>query len=302
VTLLTEKRRVLAWHQAAKPCPDLTVDRVKEESMPQRSAPRDTYSTGVLSHDVPTEHQRLRLMEKMADPGTIRLLESLRVGPSWRCLELAAGAGSIARWLAGQCPQGHVVAADIDTRFLDSSWAPNLEVCQFDVLRDGFDRGSFDLIHARALMLHLPDREEILARVATWLAPGGVILIEDTDLFPSQSSPHPAWRRTAQGLHDLLVLQGTDNTWPRRRLPAVLAEIGLSDLGLEINLHPVGSGGPGDEFWPLFLGQLRPEIIRHQILTEEQIAEAITMIDDPTFVNTPFAFVSDWARRPTLPR
>jgi SAM-dependent methyltransferase len=264
----------------------------------QRSAPHDAYSTGVLSHDVPTEHHRLRLMEKMADPGTIRVLEGLGIRPSWRCLELAAGAGSIARWLAARCPDGHVVAADIDTRYLDPSWAPNLEVREFDVLREAFEPGSFDLIHARALMLHLPDREEILARMATWLVPGGLIVIEDTDLFPSKSSPHSAWRRAAQGLHELMSLQGTDNTWPRRRLPAVFAEIGLVDLGLEMNLHPVGSGGPSDEFWPLFFGQIGPEFVRHKILTEEQIAEAIALIDDPAFVDTPFAFVSGWARRP----
>src|SRR3954468_23544877 len=88
----------------------------------QTSAQR--YAGGILSHDLPTELSRLRLMERMLDPEEIKVLSGLDVQRSWHCLELGAGAGSIARWLAERCPDGRVVATDVDPAFLDPSWFP----------------------------------------------------------------------------------------------------------------------------------------------------------------------------------
>jgi tRNA A58 N-methylase Trm61 len=82
----------------------------------------------VIGHEVPTEEQRLHLLEQMLDPDTIRTLERRGIQPSWRCLELGAGAGSIAHWLASRCPDGQVVATDLGTTFLATLSAPNLRV------------------------------------------------------------------------------------------------------------------------------------------------------------------------------
>src|SRR4051794_23261295 len=66
------------------------------------------------------EHGRLELLGKVANPITTRRLDGLGIGPGWRCLEVGAGEGGIARWMADRVgPIGRVVAADIDTRFLD---------------------------------------------------------------------------------------------------------------------------------------------------------------------------------------
>jgi SAM-dependent methyltransferase len=95
----------------------------------------------MVSKDLPTERERLRLLEQDSDSQTMEILQGLPVTASWRCLDLGAGAGSIAYWLADRCRDGHVVAADIDIRFLDRAWPDNLEVRQFDVGRDGFPAG-----------------------------------------------------------------------------------------------------------------------------------------------------------------
>ena len=159
----------------------------------------DCYDGSVFSHDRSTEYLRLQFAEKMLDLRTIEIFERIAVGSSWRCLELGAGAGSIARWLAGRCPEGHVVATDTDTRFLDPSWAPNLEIIRHDVVRDGFTPGSFELIHVRCLLANLSDREDVVVKVTSWLAPGGWLVIEDPDVFPVDSSPHPMLRRAPLG-------------------------------------------------------------------------------------------------------
>ena len=84
-------------------------------------------STYPISNADPDEERRLTLLESLVDPGTIQRLSNLDVGPGWRCLEVGAGRGSIAKWLSEKVgTKGSVVAIDIDTRFLDAIAADNL--------------------------------------------------------------------------------------------------------------------------------------------------------------------------------
>jgi hypothetical protein len=65
------------------------------------------------------ERERLGLLCQALDPLTQGRLDRLGVQPGWSCLEVGAGAGSVARALAARAgPGGRVVATDVDTRFL----------------------------------------------------------------------------------------------------------------------------------------------------------------------------------------
>lgn len=71
------------------------------------------------------QRERLRTLEALFDAGTIAELEARGIGRGWRCLEVGAGGGSIARWLADRvAPDGVVVATDRDTTVLDGVIAP----------------------------------------------------------------------------------------------------------------------------------------------------------------------------------
>ena len=68
------------------------------------------------------ELERLRGLEAIEDAATIALLSELKLPVDACCLEVGAGAGSIASWLAAEAGKdAHVVATDIDTNLLDSS-------------------------------------------------------------------------------------------------------------------------------------------------------------------------------------
>ena len=69
------------------------------------------------------EHQRLSQLEQIYDPGSRRRRQIVQ--PGWRCLEIGAGRGSMAVWLAEQVgPSGEVVATDIDVTYLRRLEAP----------------------------------------------------------------------------------------------------------------------------------------------------------------------------------
>jgi SAM-dependent methyltransferase len=256
------------------------------------------YGTGRWFGDhVPVEHRRLQFQERIFDQDTTRVLDGLNIQPSWRCLELGAGAGSIARWLAERCPQGTVVATDVDPGYLDASWAPNLQVRRHDVTTEDFAAGSFDLIHVRYLMVYLPGREAVLTRAARWLAPGGWLVVEEPDAFTSDSSPYPAFRRLSEAVEQLLTATGADLRWARR-LPIVLATVGLTGIGMSCSLWYAGDRGPGDELWKFGFPQLRAALVGQGLISDSEFDAALALFDDPSFVDLAPATISAWGRLP----
>src|SRR6478609_4991002 len=83
------------------------------------------------------QRDRLRALEAVLDGGTFRHLAECGVGPGWHCLEVGAGAGSVANWLADRVgPGGWVLATDLDTTLLDDFVRPPVAVQVHDVMTD----------------------------------------------------------------------------------------------------------------------------------------------------------------------
>jgi trans-aconitate methyltransferase len=172
------------------------------------------------------EAERLTLLESIFDPGTVETLTATGVEPGWRCLVPGAGHGSIARWLAHQVgPTGRVVATDIDTRFLESSASTNLEVRQHDLLEDPLE-DDYDLVHARALLVHLVgDQVHAIGRLVDAVRPGGWIAIEeyDTANIGSADPAHPgheAFNQSVAAEFDAISEQV--DLWSGRHVAAIL--------------------------------------------------------------------------------
>ena len=137
-----------------------------------------------FEHSWKQERERLAAIEGGLDASTIACLTAVGVAPGWRCLEIGAGAGSIARWLCEQvAPSGSVVATDLETGFLEKLTEQNLEVRRHDITSDPLEHRAFDLVHARKVLEHLPKPEHALARMFEATKPGGWLCVEDADLL-----------------------------------------------------------------------------------------------------------------------
>jgi SAM-dependent methyltransferase len=128
------------------------------------------------------ERERLAALESAFDSKSTQQLRRLGVTNGWKCLDVGAGGGSITRWLAEQVgDDGHVVAADIDTRFLRDIRRPNVEVREFNILDNGFEDGQFDLVHCRFLLIHLSDPQLAIKRMLRAAKIGGWVMVEEFD-------------------------------------------------------------------------------------------------------------------------
>jgi SAM-dependent methyltransferase len=255
----------------------------------------ERYRDGFLSHGLTTEHERLRILESILDPHTTEKLADLGVGSGWRCLEVGAGAGSIARWMAHQ--GATVTATDLDTSFLDQLDEPGLTVLRHDMYLDDFPPGSFDLIHARYVVVHLPDQDTAISRLTSWLAPGGVLLLEEAAFFPIRDTPDSAYRSVLLALRDFLEDSvGTDTDWAKA-LPAPLRGKGLTDIGCQTRVQPLQGGGAEAQWWRLTLEQSRPHIVARGTVADSMFDRAFAELADPAFQSRSLAVFTAWGYR-----
>ena len=277
-------------------------------------------STYLFTHDWAGEEERLGGLSAFYDPGTRRHLESVGVGAGWRCLEVGAGAGSIACWLAERVgPTGRVMATDLDTGMLERLVVPNLEVRRHDIVTEDLPVGAFDLIHVRLVLEHLAGREQALGRMVAALAPGGWLVVEDLDwvsITPVAGHGAGAIRRLVRALMPLMRLAGYDPAFGRR-LPVEMTRLGLVEVRAEgvvpalrggderldwarlsvVRMREVirsldGSGGPVSR---LAAGACR----RFPALWERRLDGIDRLLDDPSFFALGPAMMTAFGRRPT---
>ncbi|MEU1020657.1 class I SAM-dependent methyltransferase [Streptomyces sp. NPDC005904] len=141
------------------------------------------------SHAGDEDQARLEALSEALDPITISVLEALPDTGDAACLELGAGNGTIARWMADHLPSAQVTATELDLRHLEAEGRKNLDFVRHDVTQDQFPEVAFGLIHARWLLHHLPVRERVLPEITKWLAPGGHLVLEEPALFPPCRPP-----------------------------------------------------------------------------------------------------------------
>ena len=213
--------------------------------------------------------RRLELIETCYDRSTIRHLETLGVRSGWRCLEVGGGSGSITRWLCSAVgTEGHVTAIDIDTRFLEEIDADNLDVLRLDVTTADLPRQAFDLIHTRAVLIHLPTREQVLDRLIAALRPGGCLFLEEPDRYPIEALGSGLYRQTWEALFSRLSRAGMDLAWARA-LPVLLHSRGLAGVEADSELRFVEGGSPDADFQRLTVSQLRETDLTRGIPAEQ---------------------------------
>lgn len=207
------------------------------------SAPDDAATRYLLDNRQREAGQRFAAIAELFDPWTLTHLE--RLGPlrGWRCWEVGAGGPALPLALAERVgPSGRVLATDIDTSWLadlDPPAGPPIEVRRHDVVRDAPPEGRFDLVHARLVLVHLPERAAVLRRLAAAVRPGGWLVVEDADpalqplACPDERGPaEELANRIRRGFRALLAERGVDLAFGRT-LPALLRGAGLHEVRAE---------------------------------------------------------------------
>jgi SAM-dependent methyltransferase len=241
--------------------------------------------------------RRLELLAACHDDASFRRASALGVAAGWRCLDAGAGQGSFARWLASRVgPDGHVVAADLDVSLMAGFDEPNLEVRQMDLTRDELPRDEFDLVHTRLTLLHIAQRDEVLARLVAAVRPGGLLLLEEDDGFPILATATGDYRAAWEVFLPIMTGGGTHPAWARS-LPERLGALGLVDIDAEAGAQLFRGGSVTAEMWSLSWVQVR-ERARAMDLPIEVLDRGRAALEDPDRWFHGPTIIAAWGRRP----
>ena len=245
---------------------------------------------------------RFEALATLFDPSTFRHLGEIGVGAGWRCWEVGAGGMSVPNWLAARVgPTGLVMATDIDTSWL--AGADHVHILRHDVGEEDPPATDLDLVHARLVLTHVPQRDTALASMIAALRPGGRILIEEADpglqplLCPDDHGPaqHLA-NRLRHGFRTLMSARNADLNYGRT-LPRLLRDHGLVDVA-------------ADAYFPITapacatleratVEQIRDRLISAGIATAAEIDQHLDNIATgrlPDLATSPM--ISAWGRKP----
>jgi SAM-dependent methyltransferase len=246
--------------------------------------------------------ERFAGLEAILDPITRRHLAQTGLGPGWSCWELGAGGGSVARWLSEQVgPDGDVLATDVNVDWMTAQEPANLTVRRHDAVNEPIPEAAYDLIHARLVLLHLPERIELIGRLVAALKVGGWLVLEEFDeiLAPcpdASSESERLFNKVMAATRDLLRRSGADLAYGRR-LPRLLSEHGLASVGGEGHVTYLTGGSLGASIQRANALQVGDQLVAAGLVTAAEGDAFLTLLDDPGFHYTSTLLVSAWGQR-----
>jgi SAM-dependent methyltransferase len=251
-----------------------------------------------LPHDLKGERQRLKLMSALLDPMERAQIERLGVRSGWRCLELGAGNGSIARFLAGiVAPSGSVVASDIDVRYMADLDVPCLEVRRLDVIEDAIENKAYDFVVARALLHHLPTRRTALRRMIEAVKPGGAFLSIEPDMLPCTAAEPGSMRAFWQAWLKWSEQSGIDY-FVGRRITAWLDGLGMEGVAGEGDTMHFNGGSDWATYWTSTVRELAPSLMNSSNMTEKMLEDFYSLYADQHYWTSVITFTATSGRKP----
>jgi ubiquinone/menaquinone biosynthesis C-methylase UbiE len=139
----------------------------------------------------PVEYERLRAQSRVWEAATGRVLDEVALAPGASCLDAGCGPGETMRLMAQRVGlSGRVTGVDVDAplgaQALTMLHNDGHRQCAFvhvDLTTgEPIPGAPFDLVYARLLLFHLPERVAVLRRLWDAVAPGGHLVVQDYDL------------------------------------------------------------------------------------------------------------------------
>jgi ubiquinone/menaquinone biosynthesis C-methylase UbiE len=256
------------------------------------------------------ESARLRQQSAEMRPYSARLLDRTGLAGDQSAIDLGCGPSGIIDLLAERvAPGGRVTGLDADPvhvtmarQFAAEHGLGNVEVVEADARHTGLLPDSFDLVHARTLLVNIPHPAQVLAEMTRLAMPGGWVAGLEGDGEHSLCYPaHPAWGRLCEIFLTAFSRNGADPL-TGRRLPELYRQAGLADVGAECvaQLHPAGDSRR----------TIRLDLVRgmRPVIMEQGIADAAELdeldqalrehLADPGTLVMPFLYFMAWGRKP----
>jgi SAM-dependent methyltransferase len=250
-------------------------------------------NTYALGH-TPEEHARLRAQARMWSAAAARLFDQAGLAPGASCLDAGCGPGETMRAMAERVgPSGRVLGIDRDASLgalavamLHGEGHRQCSFREHDLSRaEAVPGGPFDLVYARLLLFHLPNRVKALRRLWDAVAPGGHLIVQDYDFRSIGCTPDLASiGELTRVFTDAFTAVGAD-VHIGIRLPELFREAGIgtpdgTDVAGYLDSLAVGAAMVAQVFRSVL-----PVALAHGITTGEDAAATLAAVERDTASN-----------------
>ena len=229
--------------------------------------------------------KRLDLLARVMLPTTMQLFDRVGLIRGMKCMDVGCGGGHVTISMARVVgPEGRVIGTDTDADILalaredaEAAKITNVEFQQQDACACLW-HDEFNVAYARFLLSHLSEPEICLAAMVEACAPGGTIVIEDTDFAGSFCYPTcAAYERYKELYQELVQRRGGDpNIGPK--LPAMLRRAGIQ--GVELNvIQPAHIHGEGKLMAPITMSRISDALTAEGLATESEVQQILTELN-----------------------
>ncbi len=158
-------------------------------------------------------------------------------------------------------------------------------------------------MHARLLLVTIPDPADVVAEMVRLVAPGGWVAGDEADCSTQVCyPPSAAWERLADTFIATFRTDGADPDLGRR-LAELFRAAGLIDVGVQAraDVYPIGHSRRTVRLD--IVQSMRAKIVERELLTEDELDEldraARAHLADPDTVIMPHLHFLAWGRKPT---
>jgi SAM-dependent methyltransferase len=260
----------------------------------------------------PEESARLQRQSDELRPESVALLSRIGLEPGQSAIDLGCGPSGILDLLSvAVSPGGRVVGLDADPshvalarRYAGTRGLANVEVRRADARHTGLPSDSFDLVHARTLLVTIPEPAQVVAEMARLARPGGWVASQEPDSAEHAMCypPLPAWDRLRELFRAGFSRSGADLRIGRR-LTGLYRQAGLSDIEVVAHAPLYPAGHSRRTILPDLVRSLRPVILELGLSDEHELTELDTEVRrhlaDPHTVALMHLLVVTWARKPS---
>lgn len=257
-----------------------------------------------------TELNRLRAQAGEHDATASWLLQTIGIRQGARVLDVGCGPIGILGLLSEAVgPAGSVVGLEREARFVTLARSEiarrgltNVEIVEADALASGLERDSFDLVHARLVLVNVPERAQLIKEMLAMTAPGGILASEEIDNVSWLCEPpHESWTALVDAFHQVFRA-GRGDPFLGRKLPSMYLKAGLEDVQSRIHVDLPVKGQYRRTHLVSLVDSVRDKIIASGAMSEAVLdahREALlTHLDDPGTVVIDKLLVQCWGRKP----
>jgi SAM-dependent methyltransferase len=260
-----------------------------------------------------SEDEELRLRRQAGElrQESAWLFERIGLGPGDRAIDLGCGPQGVLDLLSERVGRtGHVIGIEKNLKsvakakfFVADRGLKNVRVVQGDATATRLPGASFDLVHARLVLVNVPYVEAVVREMVRLARPGGVVASHEADYLSHFCDPPlRAWDRLFEVFKAYSSTNGID-LFVGRRTHRLFREAGLVDIEVKPVIHVYPHGHNRRPIFSQFLQNVRDCILEQELIDESEFneltAELKEHLERPDTLVVSHLFFQVWGRKPS---